>query len=325
VIIICSAINAGQNGVLFQRKTHHSWSKRGHNLQSNGRLIEAIDCFAAAGFPMFGFKPSVLNQYSVGFSKLRNENPDFSGCGARFTTRKLLFVVLIFGLVYGTVGWCFREGARARWKARGSDCRSNLHYIGMALRNYHEIYRSFPRAYTVDKNGKPSCSWRVLLLAADPAYSHIYNAYNFDDTWDGPSNRRLASQVPSLYSCPNDLAQQGASLFTSYVAVVGPGTAFEGNMSIETAEVQHGRNQTILIAEVANSGINWMEPRDLDVRRMSFLLNDPALPSISSRDPGGPGVICNDGRVDRLDSGMTRDALKAMSIIAGGETIDESR
>ena len=50
-----------------------------------------------------------------------------------------------------------------------------------------------------------------------------------------------------------------------------------------------------MVVESANSAINWMEPRDLEWDRMSFRLNDPSRPSISSNhDSGsypGPHVV----------------------------------
>ncbi len=254
-------------------------------------------------------------------SSLGGRSVSGSRSRTRFTMRMLLSSVVVCGLGFAAVSWCFREVGRSRWYARGSACRGNLHYIGMALRNYHETYGSFPPAYTVNKNGKPLCSWRVLLTASDPSSSHIYNSYNFNEPWNGPNNRKLAVLRPTFYSCKNDSAQQSDSLCTSYVAIVGPGATLQGGEPFKMADPQCRQNQIILIAEVADSGINWMEPRDLDVSRMSFLLNDPSRPSISSRDSGGPGVLFADGQVDRLDPSITRDALKTMTTFTGGGAV----
>lgn len=237
---------------------------------------------------------------------------------ARFTVRGLLSVVLVCALTCASAAWWFREVGRSRWHARASACRGNLYFIGLALRNYHEIYGSFPPAYSADKEGKPLCSWRVMLLAADPATIHIYKSYNLNEPWDGPNNRKLAPLRPSFYSCENDPTQDSTSLSTSYLALIGPGLPFRGGEPIKTDDLQGDLNQHILIAEVANSGINWMEPRDLDVGGLSSLLNLPSRPNISSNDPGGPGVIFADGRVNRLGSAITRDALKTMTKSAGG-------
>ena len=65
-----------------------------------------------------------------------------------------------------------------------------------------------------------------------------------------------------------------------------------------------------------------MEPRDLDASLMSFTLNDPTRPSISSNDPGGPGIVFADGTKDRLTWGVTPAALKALVIFGGKAKTD---
>jgi hypothetical protein len=193
----------------------------------------------------------------------------------------------------------------------------NLSYISVALFDYHDRYGHFPPAYIADRNGKPMHSWRVLLLEFTD--TSLYNAYNFNEPWDGPNNRKLADKMPSFYACPNDHDIRSApTTLTSYVAVVGSGTAFPGIKPVARADIRDRPGQTILIAEAVNSRINWMEPRDLDKSRMSFTLNDPSRPSISSSDPGGPGVIFADGRVDRLNPSVTPAVLKAMTTHVGG-------
>src|SRR5437867_1183897 len=74
-------------------------------------------------------------------------------------------------------------------------CRQNLDFIGIALRQYHELHGCLPPPYIAGEDGEPRHSWRVLLL---PYLSEqpLYAAYNFDEPWDGPTNRLLASQIP---------------------------------------------------------------------------------------------------------------------------------
>ena len=46
----------------------------------------------------------------------------------------------------------------------GVQCQSNLSRLGLAFRQYHDDYGSFPPAYLVGADGNPMHSWRVLLL-----------------------------------------------------------------------------------------------------------------------------------------------------------------
>jgi hypothetical protein len=120
-------------------------------------------------------------------------------------------------------------------------------------------------------------SWRVLLLPYIEEDA-LYGQYKFDEPWDGPNNRKLLSQMPKMYRCPCELqGANGQGTSTSYLAVVGPRTAWPGAGGRKLAEIPDGPWNTILLIEKHGSGISWMEPRD-----MSF---DEALAQLSADDP----------------------------------------
>ena len=80
--------------------------------------------------------------------------------------------------------------------------------------------------------------------------------------------------------------------------------------------------RTILLVEIANSTIHWMEPRDLNAAEMSFVINDPGTPSISSPHPHGPGIVlANNIFVYRCQADMSPAVLKNMTTVAGGEPV----
>jgi hypothetical protein len=64
--------------------------------------------------------------------------------------------------------------------------------------------------------------------------------------------------------------------------ILAPGTAFPGASSSKRSDFLDGPENTILVTEIANSDIPWLQPRDLDATQMSFRINDPARPSISA-------------------------------------------
>ncbi len=203
--------------------------------------------------------------------------------GFRVTT--LMKLVLVVG---GLSGLLIRAVYQARESARDTQCINNLKLIGLALVNYHSYYNCFPPAYIADANGKPLHSWRVLIYPFMES-SSIYSSYNLAEPWDGPNNRRLLDQYwPSCYNCPSRDAKRG---MTSYVMIVGPKTAFPGVRTISLDDIRDGAERTIVIAEVSNVDIAWTEPRDLDAGSMSWIIDDPSKPSISSRPrprAGGP-------------------------------------
>jgi hypothetical protein len=233
--------------------------------------------------------------------------------GLRITT--LMVLVLVVG---GGLGLLIRSVNQAREAAKTAACVCNLKQIGLALHNYHEVYGSFPPAYVADTTGKPIHSWRMLILPFMES-STLSNSYSMAEPWDGPNNRKLLDQRPSYYDCPS---RSCGPRFTSYVAIVGPGTAFPGAGSTKLGDFRDGTSQSILIAEVANVDIPWTEPRDLDVRTMSWIINDPSKPAISSFHDRAPTLLFADGSVRGFRKFPSPAILKALTTIDGGDAVD---
>jgi hypothetical protein len=167
----------------------------------------------------------------------------------------------------------------------------------LAVANYHETYGCFPPASVADRDGKPLHSWRVLILPF-LEQPELYNAYNFDEPWDGPNNRKLADKVGRIYLRSGLESDQVHT--TSFVAVVGPET----------------------VVEVPDGKFRWMEPRDLRFDRMSFRINDGSGRGLGSR-LGGVRVVSVDGTVRTLPDDFDPVRLRAMLTANGGEAIDE--
>ncbi len=192
-------------------------------------------------------------------------------------------------------------------------CDNNLKQIGLALRQYQRRYSCLPPAFVPDANGKPMHSWRVLLLPFLDQDA-LYQKYSFKEPWDGPNNRKLSNVSIGVYKCTSDAPEYAN---TSYVAVVGPGTAWPGATGARLGDVQTDPGNTVLVVEVADSGVNWMEPRDLSFENMDFHVNGQPRNSISSRHRGDATVLFVDGSVGRLGDGLTPEAIRAMLRITG--------
>jgi hypothetical protein len=209
--------------------------------------------------------------------------------------------------------------SETRPAARRSQCRNNLKQIALALHNYHDTYGSFPPAYIADENGRPMHSWRVLILPFLES-SDLYSKYRFDEPWDGPNNRLLADRMPRVYRCPSETRTDQPSLMTSYLAVVGPETVWPGDKSRSISDIQDGTSTTLLVVESHNSGIHWMEPRDLHTGQMAREINPLHGQGICSCHPGCAGVVLVDGSVRFLvGDEWTRSDVDALLTVAGGE------
>lgn len=184
-----------------------------------------------------------------------------------------------------------------RTPARRAACSNNLHNIALALQLYHADHGSYPPPFLADVDGKPMHSWRVLLLPYLEQKA-LYNEYHFDEPWDGPNNRKLHDIVLKIFLCPADDNTTPRKAETSYVAVVGPKTMWPGaNSSIRDADIIDGLSNTLLVVEVADSGIHWMEPRDLPADQIPLAVNPQQGPGISSHHPGGAHLTFADGSV----------------------------
>jgi hypothetical protein len=101
-------------------------------------------------------------------------------------------------------------------------------------------------------------------------------------------------------------------------------------------DVTDGLGHTLLVVEVAKSGIHWMEPRDLKIDTMSFKIDGPAGKSVGGNHPLKFGWFGNHGRcahavsadgrrVRCLSDETSPDELRSMLINDGSEMGGPSR
>ncbi|HJT33953.1 MAG TPA: DUF1559 domain-containing protein [Pirellulales bacterium] len=211
-----------------------------------------------------------------------------------------------------------RDGRSA---ARRSQCTNNLKQIGIALHGYADDYGCFPPAYIADAEGRQMHSWRVLILPY-MGYQDLYRRYDFGEPWDGPNNQLLRKEVPLEFQCPSD-ALLPRTAGTGYVAITGPQTIWPDDGTVSFGEISDGTYQTLAVVEVAHSGINWMEPRDLPFSALNLGVNSPAGRAVSSEHPDIAQVLFCDGSVRALEPTLLVKTLKALATKSGCEKIDE--
>jgi hypothetical protein len=199
-------------------------------------------------------------------------------------------------------------------------CVDRLKRIGRAMAAYHEAHGSFPPAYLADEDGNPMHSWRVLLLPYLDC-QELYVQYDFDEPWDGPSNRQLATAMPEVYRCPADDGDGPND--TSYVMVVGPGTLSDGTSTTSLSDIKDGAAGTLLVVETTASGIDWLEPADLSTGRMSFRVDDGSAMGIRSNHPSGCYGLVADGTVVMLRNEQSETLIRGMTTIVGGEDLED--
>ncbi|MCA1685323.1 MAG: DUF1559 domain-containing protein [Planctomycetia bacterium] len=191
----------------------------------------------------------------------------------------------------------------------------------MAVANYHDSYGSLPPAYVLGTDGTPWHSWRVLLLPF-LEQQRAYNAYRFDEPWNGPNNAKLADQVGSIYLRSG--LDPKTRHTTSFVAVVGPETAWPGAKALRMSDIGDGTGDTLLAVEVPDGDIPWMAPVDFRFDHMSFRINDGTGRGLGSRFGGSRVATIND-TVKTLRDDLPPATLRALITANGRETVDWPR
>jgi hypothetical protein len=198
------------------------------------------------------------------------------------------------------------------------DCFGSMTSIGDALLQYQAKHHALPAAYVPGADGRPAHSWRIAILPfLQVGNPEIESKYRYDEPWNGPHNATLHDKgLWWYYHCPSD---PGTRSETSYVAVVGPRTAFPGWKGVRLTDIKWGAANTIVVVETMQSGIHWMEPRDMSINDALRGVNAKPEPSISSRhyEQGGaasPGahVALTDGSARWLSVDTDPKVLRQM-------------
>ena len=107
--------------------------------------------------------------------------------------------------------------------------------------------------------------------------------------------------------------------------IVGPHAISDGPTPHKLADVMRDASNVIMVAECADAGIGWLEPRDINAGKVAAgpigsgpLRNPPG--GINSYHGGSAYVLFCDGSVRAIQSSMDEKELQAMLRIDGGKT-----
>ena len=153
-----------------------------------------------------------------------------------FTLIELLVVIAIIAIL---IALLLPAVQQAREAARRSQCKNNLKQIGLALHNYHDVFREFPIGSQLSYN---RANWRASILPyIDQA--PLYNKLDFNAPSQagfaagngntasglGPINRALNNQLITVYKCPSSVC---SAFYTGSSPLANNGTPAPDNASI---------------------------------------------------------------------------------------------
>jgi hypothetical protein len=211
---------------------------------------------------------------------------------------------------------------QARFAVRKMSCTDKIRQIVIAIHVYHDVHDAFPPLYTVDKDGKPLHSWRVLLLPF-LEQTALYDAIRHDEPWDSEHNKQFHDMILDVYRCPNNPNVAGKAN-CHYSVIAGEG--FRPAVDATTrhwnnfAHITDGTSNTLAIIEVKEP-FCWMDPTaDVTLEQLLKGINAEGGRA-GSTHPGGCNIGLFDASVRFLPLTIDTETLQNLAKPNSGKAI----
>jgi prepilin-type N-terminal cleavage/methylation domain-containing protein len=187
-----------------------------------------------------------------------------------FTLIELLVVIAIIAIL---IGLLMPAVQKVRAAAARVGCMNNLHQIGLAAHNFHDVNKGLPpgyRAAAYYPDTAPGWGWGAYLLP----FIEQDNVYNQIDFTQPVQNQPVIQAMIKTYLCPADNPPSGPFQITdatltpvclaapcSYAATVGQDASevdaltgdgiFYRNSKTRLTDITDGTSQTIMVGDRA--------------------------------------------------------------------------
>jgi len=161
-----------------------------------------------------------------------------------------------------------------------------------------------------------------VLILPDIDQNNLFQEFHLDEPWDSTHNLPLSKKKLEVFQCPVWRERGSTEHHTSYVAVVGPETAWPGTEGRKLAEITDRLDQTILLLEIAATDQPWAAPDHLTLENLMELMaaHSPLAPS-SRHEPANFRAVFADGSVHTLPGDIAPETLRALLTVNGGEQV----
>ncbi len=223
---------------------------------------------------------------------------------------------------------------QARMAARRTTSKNNMKQLGLAMHNYHDVYRHFPIGTQPDTNLQPeqrlSFFYSILPFLDQPA---LYNRMHRSEkaAWDDEQFRGLTSVVIQTLHNPNLRTELPHA--THYVGMAGVGEdapelptrheragIFGYDRKTGIRDIRDGTSNTIMMTETNDADIPWAAGgRTLKSLTQEPYINGPD--GIGSPTPGGCHVLMADGSVRFVSDDIDPETMRRMAAMADGKVV----
>ncbi|HUY89488.1 MAG TPA: DUF1559 domain-containing protein [Pirellulales bacterium] len=198
-----------------------------------------------------------------------------------FTLVELLVVIAIIGIL---IALLLPAVQAARESARRTQCNNHLKQFGIALHNYHDVFKKLPAAdsFYVTSSGavkRDDISQHARLLPY-LEQENVYQYVDFNVEWSDPLNSRAVPQRLTVFLCPSDsqlnvppaygpnnyYGNQGTQILFGGIPPTTPGDpnygmkpadgVFYTNSFLPFADVRDGLSNTAAFSEKVTGDFN---------------------------------------------------------------------
>ncbi|MCA9084024.1 MAG: DUF1559 domain-containing protein [Planctomycetaceae bacterium] len=225
----------------------------------------------------------------------------------------------------------------AREAARRTQSKNHLKQIGLAMHNYHDVYRHFPQGTVANPDLKPEqrLNWAVELLPFLEQQA-LYSAINRNSAWDGPQNKVVADTAVPVFQNPSQRrpADNPGSMDYVGIAGIGPNAAelpiedqragiFGFDRSTRIRDITDGTSNTLMVSDAVSPNRSFMQGGSMSIRGFSQqpYVNGPD--GIGSPHAGGFQAVLADGSVRFISAEVDPKVLEALATMHGGERVGD--
>lgn len=172
-----------------------------------------------------------------------------------FSRLEAVVVVAIVGLL---IALLLPAVQSARDAARSSQTRNNLKQLGLALHNYHDVWKSLPPGGFLMADGRDGHGWFAIVTPYIDA-SPLYNQIDFERPWTDPFNRHLFRTPYPTALIPG---VDHIATTEGYALLHYPGnpSVLHLNSSITFADFTRGMSHGWLLGEAVGNHRPWGSP-----------------------------------------------------------------